>query len=190
MTVKYPALKAVLDRHTVETPRGLMSGFLVRCMASRKDLGYVWQAGSAWRWRTPDGQHYGERSTQRAAVQVLRDGHDLSVRNASLPQAEFDARSLPFEEVEGPQPLGPQPQPQPQPKAPQGPQPTAKGGPPRPQPKAPQPQPKAPQAPKAKAQPKAPKPAAEPPVQKIVWTTQAADVTSALAAAFKRQTDK
>jgi len=54
-----------------------MAGFLVRCTASRKELGYVWQAGSAWRWRTADEANHGERSSQRAAVQVLRDAADL-----------------------------------------------------------------------------------------------------------------
>jgi hypothetical protein len=78
MTLKWPALKAALEQHTVETPRGRLAGFLVRCTASRKELGYVWQAGSAWRWRMPDGGHSGERSSQRAAVQVLRDAHDLT----------------------------------------------------------------------------------------------------------------
>jgi len=77
MTLKWPALKAMLEPHTVDTPRGRLAGFLVRCTASRKELGYVWQAGSAWRWRTPD-DHSGERSSQRAAVQVLRDAWDLA----------------------------------------------------------------------------------------------------------------
>ena len=77
MRVKYPAMKAELESHTVETPQGRLAGFLVRCTASRKDLGYVWQAGSAWRWQTPNGKHSGERSSQQVAVRVLRDAFDL-----------------------------------------------------------------------------------------------------------------
>ena len=78
MTIKWPALKAVLEPHTVDTPRGRLGGFLVRCTATRKELGYVWPAGSAWRWQTPDRKNSGERSAQRAAVEVLRDAYDLA----------------------------------------------------------------------------------------------------------------
>jgi hypothetical protein len=78
VTFKWPALKALLEPHTVEHNGGILAGFLVRCTASRKELGYVWQAGSAWRWQTPTRKNSGERSSQRAAVQVLREAYDLA----------------------------------------------------------------------------------------------------------------
>jgi hypothetical protein len=163
MTVKYPALTAVLDQHTVDTGRGLMAGFLVRCQRSRKELGHVWLAGSAWRWRTPDGAHYGERSTQRAAVQVLREAFDLE----HGPQ-----RPLPFSgdptvaEIQEAWRAAPVLRPRP----------TTTVKP----------------APTRAAPPTPPPPAVEaPPVKKIVWTTQAPDLRAALDAAFRRSsTDK
>jgi hypothetical protein len=156
LTVKWPALKAVLERHTVETPRGRVAGFLVRCTASRKDLGWVWQTGatgSVWRWRTPDGNHYGERGAQRAAVQVLREIADLG--RGGLPLLE---RLRQQDEQATPAP---------------------------------------PPAPVRKPAPVrvvdaeiVDEPAEPPPVKKIVWGTQSPGLSSALAAAFRRQRDE
>jgi hypothetical protein len=161
MRVKYPALAAMLDRHTVDTGRGVMAGFLVRCSASTKDLGYVWATGNAWRWRTPSGEHYGERSSQRAAVQVLREAYDV----AHGPQ-----RALPFRDEEGQasgQASGKASGQASRPQArPQG----------RPQGRASRPQ--------TQGRPQAPPAAAVPPKQ-IVWSTQP-DLTGALDAAFRR----
>lgn len=76
---KFAALDAWGVPHTVQTPHGLRAGLLVRSSGG-VDLGYVWAAGTssgAWFWRTPDGTHFGERSSQTAAVRVLVDAHDL-----------------------------------------------------------------------------------------------------------------
>ena len=164
MTVKYPALAAVLEQHTVDTGRGRMAGFLVRCSTSRKDLGYVWAAGaSSWRWRTPDGTHYGERSSQRAAVQVLREAYDVAQAGGGTP------RALPFP---GDQailagwraPLRVPPM-------------KARAA--------------TPPAPKLVPPPHAAPPVpAEPPLKKIVWTTQAPGVTAALDAALNARFPK
>lgn len=88
MRLTWPALRAELVQHTVEWRGARFAGFLVRDTGTRKDLGYVWQAGSVWRWRTPD-QHSGERTSQKAAVEVLRDAHDLRQGGApELPRRE------------------------------------------------------------------------------------------------------
>jgi len=83
--LSWPALRAALESHTVQTDRGLVAGFLVRCTSSRKELGYVWQAGSSWRWKSPEG--FGERSTLKAAVEVVREAHDVR-QGAGLPLPE------------------------------------------------------------------------------------------------------
>jgi hypothetical protein len=156
MRVKYPALTAVLDQHTVDTGRGVMAGFLVRCTASQRELGHVWQTGNVWRWRTPD-QHSGERATQRAAVQVLREAHDLR----SGPQ-----RPLPFSGDPTVSEIT-----------------TAWRQPivlPKMKPKAPPLEQLPPRRPTASVT--APEP---PPVKKIVWSTQPG-VTDALDAAIRR----
>jgi len=160
VTVKYPQLTAVLDRHTVQTDRGLMAGFLVRCTSSRKELGHVWQAGSAWRWRTPDGQHYGERSTQRAAVQVLRDAHDLAHGAQQRPLPLSGEGAAP--EWHPPAELPPM------------------------KPAAPPLETKPKRERKPRATPPTPPRVEPPPVKKIVWTPQAPDVTDALAAAIRK----
>jgi hypothetical protein len=73
----FPALQATLEEHTVETKHGVVAGFLVRGSGNRAPLGYTWSAGSSWRWRTPDGAHFGERSSQKAAVEALRSAYDV-----------------------------------------------------------------------------------------------------------------
>jgi len=87
MTIKWPALKAALEQHTIDWRGARLAGFLVRCTASRKELGYVWKTGVVWRWRTPDN-HSGERTSQRAAVEVLRDAHDLRQQPSLLGRLE------------------------------------------------------------------------------------------------------
>lgn len=96
MKITWPELKATLESHTVEVPGGLLAGFLVRCTTSRSILGSVWSAGQSWRWRDAKGEHFGERSSQRAAVQVLRDAFDVS-RGSSTPRLPFDLRSTVIE---------------------------------------------------------------------------------------------
>jgi hypothetical protein len=82
--VNLNALRAVVVCHTVADQNGrLTAGYLVRDLASRRDLGHVWwkpsQVGSpTWFWRTPDALHFGERSTRDAAIGVLRDAFDLA----------------------------------------------------------------------------------------------------------------
>ena len=100
MRVKYPALKAELDSHTVATKHGFFAGFLVRCSASRTEMGYVWSAGSAWRWRTADGQNTGERSSQQAAVRVLRDAYDLRRQPSLLDTEKTFARPATVREIQ------------------------------------------------------------------------------------------
>lgn len=85
MTVKYHAIRAELESHSVDTAHGTMAGFLVRDSASRKELGFVWNAGSSWRWKTPDSKNYGERSMQGAAVETLRQIHDLKTGGIAQP---------------------------------------------------------------------------------------------------------
>ena len=169
----WPELKATGVTHTVDTPGGRRAGFLVRSTTSSVDLGYIWPVGNAWMWRTPDGKHFGERSSQTSAVRVLREAYDLT--RGSAPR-------LPFDDVasgsQGPGPrrspgyLGPQ---APRPQAPQGPRPRPQA---LPGPQAPRPQ--APQAPGPQA-PQAPGPQAAP-MKRIVWGPQAPDLTSKLAA--------
>jgi hypothetical protein len=101
-------LGLVLTPHTVAVPGGRVAGLLVRDARSRRDLGYIWSAGSVWRWQSADGTAYGERSTQRAAAQVLADVRDLA-RGPLRPPA------LPFET---PAVVTPRPTPRPRPTPP------------------------------------------------------------------------
>jgi len=74
MRLTFADLNASLDQHTVEIAGGgVVAGFLVRCTGSRKELGYIWSTGNVWRWRTADRAAWGERSTQRKAVEALTD---------------------------------------------------------------------------------------------------------------------
>jgi hypothetical protein len=66
------ASDVILTPHTVDVEGGIVAGLLVRTK-SRRDLGYIWRAGSVWRWRTVNNSSYGERYSQQAAVTVLRD---------------------------------------------------------------------------------------------------------------------
>lgn len=169
MKWSWPALKATGVIHTVDTPGGKRAGFLVRSSTSGAELGLVWGVGHAWMWRTPDG-HHGERSSQTAAVRVLRDAYDLALSGRRLPRLPFDE-----EAQQAPEPQQPRPQ-SPGPKAPSRPTgPKAQG------PKAQQaPRPKAPQA-----QGPAGPPAPAAPMKRIVWGPQAPDVTDALAALLR-----
>jgi len=95
--ITWPALRATLESHTVQPSTGgpRVAGFLVRCTSTRCELGYVWNAGSSWHWQMPEGAaHYGERSSQRAAVQVLREAHDLATtgcaQQSRLPLLNID----------------------------------------------------------------------------------------------------
>jgi hypothetical protein len=160
MTIKWPALKAALEAHTVATSRGLMSGFLVRCTSSRKELGYVWQAGSAWRWQTPDGANRGERSSQRAAVEVLRDAHD--VRAGGTPTAT----TLPFDDAPITLPTTARPM------KPRAPRPTTGSEPVR----------------NRVVTPKVEPPPPPVPEKRIVWGEQTGDLTQAVADALRRRT--
>jgi hypothetical protein len=72
-----PTLRASLEAHTVDVRGRRVAGYLVRCSASRREMGYVWQMGNAWGWQTPTAKNYGERSSRHAAVKVLRDVFDL-----------------------------------------------------------------------------------------------------------------
>jgi hypothetical protein len=76
-------LRAVLVCHTVPDADGrLTAGYLVRCLASRREMGHVWwkptPGAPSWFWRTPDALHCGERTTRDAAIEVLRDAFDLA----------------------------------------------------------------------------------------------------------------
>lgn len=159
MTIKWPALKASLEPHTVEARGGRMAGFLVRCTASRKELGYVWKTGNVWRWRTPD-DHSGERTSQRAAVEVLRDAHDLRSGATKTPPLPFDvaleeSAKLPKRQAK--------PTPEPKPKR-EAPKPVV----------VVEPEPEPPPAPK--------------PPQRIVWSDQpSGDLTKAVADALRRR---
>jgi hypothetical protein len=83
--------------HTVEGPNGgRLAGFLVRDPGTLRELGYIWPAGATWRWKTPTGEHFGERATERAAVQVLVD-IALAARHAAL--SVFPARSALSERI-------------------------------------------------------------------------------------------
>jgi hypothetical protein len=172
MRWSWPEHKATGIQHTVETSGGRCAGFLVRSSTSSADLGYIWPVGNAWLWRTPDGKNYGERSSQVAAVKVLRQAFDLR-REPALP---FDD---PAPAPQSPRPQSPRPSAlrAPQPPRPSGPRPsgpTAPQSPPAPRPQSPRPS--APTAPR----PKAP-PAPEAPMERIVWGDQAPDLTSTLA---------
>jgi len=75
---KYPSLYAALEPSTA--PDG-KRGATVRCTATRRELGFVWWSSTAtngvvWNWRT--GENFGERNTERNAVQALRDISNLS----------------------------------------------------------------------------------------------------------------
>lgn len=85
MKLQWPALNARLDSHTVQTDHGLMAGYLVRAIGGSAELGYLWAAGSSWRWRSPDGAAYGERSSLQAAVTALRQVWDVKHGTFALP---------------------------------------------------------------------------------------------------------
>jgi hypothetical protein len=171
----WPALKATGLTHTVETPGGRRPGFLVRSTTSNADLGYIWPVGNAWMWRTPDGKNHGERSSQTAAVRVLRDAYDLR-RTPALPFDEAPAPRAP--RPPGPHAPGPQAPSAPQRPRPTGPRPSGPQAPPAPS----APGPQAPRAPGPQAPRPTGPPAPAPPMTRIVWADQAPDLTGRLAA--------
>src|SRR5262252_1069874 len=65
--------RAYVQAHTVETPDGLVAGYLVRATGSGKTLGYVWAGGEGYYWRAADPRAFGERVTREAAIDVLCD---------------------------------------------------------------------------------------------------------------------
>lgn len=88
---KYPSLYAALEPDEVNGRRG----FTVRCTATRRAIGFIWwtvTGGTAvtWHWRT--GDHFGERNTERNAVQALRDVSNLAGR---LPFSGVDDTPVP-----------------------------------------------------------------------------------------------
>ena len=91
--IQLPAQRAVLQPHSVKREDGTFTaGYLVRCSASRREMGHVWwmHLTNVWGWRTPDGQHYGERQTRHAAIDVLRQAFDLAhdITNARVYRAQ------------------------------------------------------------------------------------------------------
>jgi hypothetical protein len=97
----YPSLYAALEPHTAEDGR---RGHLVRCTATRVELGFVWWSCNAsnvvtWHWRTLG--RVGERTTQRNAVQALRD---IANNAPGLPFSEDDDEPVAPERAGGEEP--------------------------------------------------------------------------------------
>lgn len=114
----YPALAADLVSHTVRDPqaRGVLhAGYLVRCTATHRELGFVWPMGEgatfgkAWGWVTPDASGYGERVNRRAAVQALRDVATATTWRAPMVVIEHE------DVVERARQQSPRPRPEPKP---------------------------------------------------------------------------
>jgi hypothetical protein len=86
---------ASIEAHTVKVEHvGFVPGFLVRCTRSNRELGRIWEGrnnGVMWYWRTPTGSAFGERSTQAAAVRVLRDVYDVTHKRAATDDTFFHA---------------------------------------------------------------------------------------------------
>jgi hypothetical protein len=98
---KYPSLYAALEPHTAEDGR---RGHLVRCTATRTELGFVWWSCNAgnvvtWHWRTLG--RVGERTTQRNAVQALRD---IANNAPGLPLSDDGDEPEPQEQTARPAP--------------------------------------------------------------------------------------
>jgi hypothetical protein len=71
--ITWVALDATIEPHTVTAVRGaIVAGYQVRRAGSGATLGYIYKAGSAWRWQTEDASAYGERPDQRLAVIALQ----------------------------------------------------------------------------------------------------------------------
>jgi hypothetical protein len=99
----FPALYAALEPADDHGRRG----FTVRCTATRATLGFVWWevlTGTTVAWHFRSGDTSGERTTQRNAVQALRDlanGHPFAMpvaatlptptRRATAPRAPSPA---------------------------------------------------------------------------------------------------
>jgi len=95
--IKWPKYRATVEPHTVEVRGARLAGFLVRDAGSRSELGYIWSKGAVWGWRAADGQHYGERATQAAAIEVLRDTFDClrAAQTKTTAPAKTTARPMP-----------------------------------------------------------------------------------------------
>ncbi len=96
MITSYPGLAAKLVPHTisvvVDGADRMKPGYLVRCTAGGRDLGYIWPGFGVWYWRTADGSHYGERVNSHAAVQTLRDVANLASREPGRAPRVVDAQ--------------------------------------------------------------------------------------------------
>jgi hypothetical protein len=69
----------ILTAHTVTTDDGrIVAGWLVRRATSRKEVGHVWQEGAVWKWRAAGSAFFGERSSERAAVEACSDSYDAT----------------------------------------------------------------------------------------------------------------
>jgi hypothetical protein len=92
----YPSLYAALNPATLE---GGHRGSRVRCTATQRELGDIWwtAAGSTvtWHWRT--GEAFGERTTERNAVQALRDVANARAGRMALPRRPVEDDTPPVE---------------------------------------------------------------------------------------------
>lgn len=68
-------LPYTLHDHTVEVDGELGGGWLVRSKGGAP-LGYIWCDQQMWKWKTMNGEHFGERSTRRKAAEVLVEVHN------------------------------------------------------------------------------------------------------------------
>jgi hypothetical protein len=69
----------LLTAHTVTTDDGrIVAGWLVRRATSRKEVGHIWEDGGVWKWRAAGSSFFGERSTQRAALDACSDSYDVA----------------------------------------------------------------------------------------------------------------
>ncbi len=96
--LNWPSFAAVLVVHTVKNDEGvLVAGYLVRCTSSRADLGWLWPrsvSSAIWNYRSADGRTFGERSSLKSAVEVLRDVYSITHGQtlSSRPVVTRDAR--------------------------------------------------------------------------------------------------
>lgn len=60
--------------HTIEIDGKLSAAWLVRAFGV--DLGYIWCTQDCWKWRTKDAANFGDRTSKKAAAQVLLDIHN------------------------------------------------------------------------------------------------------------------
>lgn len=116
MAAKYPSLYADIRPATNGTTRG----FNVTCTATLRPLGFVWwhvESGTVVQWHFRTDTTTGVRTTERNAVQALRDLANGALR---LPLGD-DARPAAPRAPRAPR----APAPRPEPKAPAAPEPKA-----------------------------------------------------------------